>query len=330
MNRPGILPLAAALLLTPTACGSAQTSSAAPLVLERTIPLPHVSGRIDHLAYDPDGRRLYVAELGNGSIDAVDVASGGTARIDGLNEPQGIAFLPAQAELVVACGGDGSVRFYDARTLRPVAIVQLGDDADNVGIDPVTRLVAVGYGSGGLALIDATRHAIVRRIALPGHPEGFEIEPTGRRAFVNIPSRHAIAVVDLATGETILRPAAHGQNFPMALRGDAGLLATGYRAPARVVLTDAATGAVRQDLNGCGDVDDLFFDLRRGRLYLACGSGSVDVFARNGDAYSSAGRIETRQGARTAIFIPQLDRLFVAAPARTLGEAALLVYRGAP
>ncbi|HEX4735934.1 MAG TPA: hypothetical protein VH331_00055 [Allosphingosinicella sp.] len=132
MNRLAILPFAAALLLAPAACGSAQTTSAAPLVLERTIPLPHVSGRIDHLAYDPDARRLFVAELGNGSVDAVDLASGAAARIDGLKEPQGIAYLPALRELVVACGGDGTVRFYDGRTFHPVATLQLGDDADNV------------------------------------------------------------------------------------------------------------------------------------------------------------------------------------------------------
>jgi hypothetical protein len=188
--------------------------------------------------------------------------------------------------------------------------------------------VAVGYGSGALALIDPARHAIIRRIALPAHPEAFEIETTGRRAFVNLPGRHAIAVVDLATGGTVLRPAAHGQNFPMAL--SAGLLATGYRAPARVVLTDAASGAVRQDLNGCGDTDDLFFDARRGRLYVACGAGSVDVFASTGGTYASVGNVETRPGARTAIFVPALDRLFVAARAPMFGEAAILVYRPSP
>jgi hypothetical protein len=329
VNRLGLLPLAAALLLMPAAC-SAQAPSAASLVLERTIPLPRVSGRIDHLAYDPQGRRLFVAELGNGSVDAVDLASGGTARIGGLREPQGIAFLPARGELVVACGGDGSVRFYDGGTLRPVATVQLGDDADNVRIDPKTGLVAVGYGAGGLALIDPVRHAIVRRIALPAHPEGFEFEPTGRRAFVNIPGRHAIAAVDLATGEIMLRPAAHGQNFPMALSPTGDVLATGYRIPARLTVTDPASGAVRQDLNGCGDGDDLFFDSRRSRLYMVCGSGSVDVFARTDSAYAAAGRVKTRQGARTAIFVAALDRLFVAAPAAMFGEATILVYRLSP
>jgi hypothetical protein len=128
----------------------------------------------------------------------------------------------------------------------------------------------------------------------------------------------------------MLRPAAHGQNFPMALSPTGDILATGYRAPARLTVTDPASGAVRQDLDGCGDVDDLFFDSRRSRLYMVCGSGSVDIFARTDSAYAAAGRVKTRQGARTAIFVAALDRLFVAAPAAMLGEATILVYRPSP
>ena len=50
-----------------------------PLVLERTIPLPGVSGRIDHMAVDLRRGRLFVAELGNGTIDVVDLAEGKAA-----------------------------------------------------------------------------------------------------------------------------------------------------------------------------------------------------------------------------------------------------------
>ena len=46
------------------------------LSLDGSIALPGVAGRIDHLAYDPHGRRLFVAELGNGTVEAIDLASG--------------------------------------------------------------------------------------------------------------------------------------------------------------------------------------------------------------------------------------------------------------
>src|SRR6266545_2924419 len=78
------------------AAGSSRAAEPTPLVLERTIVLKGVSGRIDHLAVDLGRRRLFVAELGNGTVDVVDLAAGAVIRrIDGLKEPQGIAYAPA-------------------------------------------------------------------------------------------------------------------------------------------------------------------------------------------------------------------------------------------
>src|SRR5438105_209999 len=84
-----------------------------PLTLERTIPLEKVSGRIDHMAVDVAGKRLFVAELGNGSVDVIDLQSGKPIeRISDLKEPQGVGYAADQDLLVVASAGDGSVRFY--------------------------------------------------------------------------------------------------------------------------------------------------------------------------------------------------------------------------
>lgn len=88
------------------------------LVLERSIPLENVAGRIDHMAIDLEGKRLFVAELGNDSVDVIDVEAGKVvARIGGLNEPQGIAHLADRKLVLVANGGDGSVRFFRAGDL---------------------------------------------------------------------------------------------------------------------------------------------------------------------------------------------------------------------
>ncbi|HEX4739105.1 MAG TPA: hypothetical protein VH331_16255 [Allosphingosinicella sp.] len=322
------MPLLIAGLALASACSRAAAPDPnAPLVLERTIDLPGVRGRIDHLAYDSAHRRLFVAELGNGLVEAIDLGSGRTVRASGLNEPQGIGYLPKQDAIAIACGGDGSLRFFDAATLKPLGMLRLGDDADNVRIDPAGHVV-VGYGSGGLVIVDPERRTIVRAIALPAHPEAFQIAPDGHRAFVNLPGAHKIALVALDQGRIdSLWPASHGANFPMALSGD-GLLAIAFRAPAHLVLLDPNSGAVRQDLPTCGDADDVFFDERRGRIMVSCGAGRIALYARNSGGYAPAGEIETRSGARTSLFAPELDRLFVAAPAAFPGrEAAILVYR---
>ena len=132
--------------------------------------------------------------------------------------------------------GDGTVRFFDASSLKPLGSVSLGDDADNVRVDPKTGQVVVGYGSGALAILDPARRAVVRTIALGAHPEGFQIDAAGRKAFVNVPDAHKIAVVDLDSGRVLASwRAAHVANFPMALSQDSGIVGIVYRIPSRLV-----------------------------------------------------------------------------------------------
>src|SRR5690348_9655642 len=84
-----------------------------PLVLETTIKLPGVTGRIDHMAVDLPRKRLFVAELGNNTVDIVDLANGRVLhRIAGLAEPQGTAYVAQGDLLAVANARDGSVRFF--------------------------------------------------------------------------------------------------------------------------------------------------------------------------------------------------------------------------
>lgn len=319
------------LLAIAPAAGCAAQPRAAPLVLEQVIPLPRVEGRIDHLAVDPNGRRLFVAELGNGSVEAVDLASGKVVgRISGLREPQGLAFLPDRDELAVASGGDGSLRVYRAGDLAPLAVLALGSDADDVRLEPGGGRVVVGFGSGGLAVVDPAARRVVRVASLPAHPEGFEI--SNGLAYVNLPDAGAIAVADLATGRRVATwPNGWLRfNFPMALDPAGASVAVAYRLPAQVAILDRATGARRQTLGTCGDADDLFFDAKRRRLYVVCGGGSVDVFEAGGRGYGRAARVASRPGARTGLFVPQLDRLYVAARAAPGRDAAILVFRPAP
>ena len=75
------------------------------------------------------------------------------------------------------------------------------------------------------------------------------------------------------------------------------------------------------------NADDLFFDAKRHRAYVACGSGQIDIFERRGASLKRRTRIATSSGARTALLSPDLDRLFVAARAEAGRPAAILVYR---
>jgi DNA-binding beta-propeller fold protein YncE len=298
------------------------------LELERTIDLGAVEGRIDHLAIDLRDQRLFVAELENNSVSAIDLASGAVAgRIEGLVEPQGVGFLPDRNELVVA-SGDGTVRFYTGDTLVSRGEVDLGDDADNVRIDPADGTIVVGYGGGALAVIDPSSRALLHTIALPSHPESFRLDPGKRRAFVNLPGAGKIGVVDLGAARlSATRGAGYAAHYPLLFDASSNAVVVVYRLPARMVISDADSGEVRQDLDVCGDSDDLFLDAGRQRIYVSCGSGDIDVFEAAEGAFKRVSRIKTRSGARTSLFVPELDRLFVAARAGNGQPAAILVFR---
>jgi hypothetical protein len=307
---------------------------AAPLVLERTIPLPSVAGRIDHLSVDLDRNRLLVAELGNGSVDLVDLGVGKAIdRISGLKEPQGVAYVPASDRIVVANGGDGAVRMFRAGDLSPAGEVALGDDADNIRVDPRSGHVVVGYGSGGLAVIDPVGPSKLADIKLAAHPEAFQLESQTQRVFVNLPNAQQIGVVDLPAGRQIATWTVPGlrSNFPMAIDQTGSQLAIVFRNPAKLVLLDTNTGTVSESLATCNDADDAFFDAKRNRIYISCGEGAVDVFQRGPAATRLLAHIGTSPGGRTSLFVTKHDRLYVAVRARLFGSnASILVFRPTP
>jgi len=284
------------------------------LILERTIPLGAVKDRIDHLAADIGRSRLFVAELGNDTVAVIDLKTGEVVRrIDGLREPQGVGYSLKADTLYVANAGDGSLRLFKGADLSPAGEIELGDDADNIRADGDDRMM-VGYGNGGITSIDATGRKVAD-IRLSAHPEGFAVEPKRDVLYINIPNNHEIAVVNRTSGKKIASwglTLAVG-NFPLILDDEANRLFAVYRLPATLVAMDARTRDLLSRAATCGDADDVFYDGKRERLYVSCGGGEIAVLSA-ASPLSEMSRIPTRQGARTSLFIPTLDRLFVVVP----------------
>ena len=305
----------------------------APLVLEARIPLGQVTGRIDNLTVDLQHRRVFVAELGNDSVGVVDLKSSRLLRtLPGLSEPRGIVYVPATDELYVANGGDGSVHVFRGPDVSPAATIDLGDDADNLRLNALRSQVVAGYGNGGLALIDIVSHRVVANIALQGHPEGFQLSGDGRYAYVNVPDRNQIAMVDLEARQRIATwPTAElRSNFPMALESSGDGLWVAFRSPPRLVRFDTRQGKATLSLNTCGDSDDVFLDGPRRRVYVICGSGTVEVWEQAGASYTRIASLPTAPGARTGLFVPDLDRLFIATRAIPGQPASIMVFRPNP
>ena len=334
-----LLFLAAAAVIGPTSPSPKATSPAphwapATMRLVQTIPMPGVEGRIDHLALDPIGARLFLAAIGNGSVEVVALGAGARVRsLSGFREPQGIAYLPESGELVVACGGDGALVFLDGRTFEWKRRVDLGEDADNIRLDPVAQRLYAGFGKGGLAIVDARGGKKLAEIPLPAHPEAFLIDSGRRVAYVNVPGADQIAVVDLERkAMSASWPLSEARaNFPMALDPIRGRLFAGCRRPARILVFDLPGGSILSRMDAPGDVDDIFWDRARGRLYATGGEGFLDVFTEESDGrWNRTERVPTAPGARTSLFDEGRGRLYVAAPRGGGRDAALLVYEAGP
>ena len=312
--------------LSPEPGAATLAIDAAPLRLEGKILLGDVKGRIDHLAFDPTRRRLYVAELGNNSVGIVDLDARRLIRtVSGFDEPQGIGYEYSTDTVYVANAGDGSVRMFRGEDFTPIGEIDLGDDADNVRIDRGARRVYVGYGDGALAVIDPTTHERIADIALKGHPESFQLDPAGIDIFANVPDAREIAVLSRTDKRQVASwPTGDLRaNYPLALDGARARVIAIFRRPARIQAFDAHSGRKSGGNGVCGDSDDVFVDAGRNRLYVICGEGYVDAFDASGDGYSQIGRFKTSGGSRTGLFVPELDRLLVAVRAAP-GEAAAI------
>jgi DNA-binding beta-propeller fold protein YncE len=311
---------------------SPQPVATSPLQLEAKIPLGDVRGRIDHMAIDLARQRLFIAELGNDTVSIVDLkACKVLRRISGLKEPQGIGFGPSSDTLYIANAGDGSLRLFQGENYSDVGRIDLGDDADNIRVDAAANRVIVGYGGGALAVIDATTRSKIADIPLKGHPESFQLSRDGSRIFVNVPNAREIAVVDRSAAKQVASwpmQSAAG-NFPMALDDEAGQVFTVFRNPAKLGVFAMRDGKSVAALDTCGDADDVFLDAKRHRLYVSCGDGSLDIIEARG-GFRRIARVPTIAGARTALFVPDLDRLYLAVRAQRGEPAAVWVFEPLP
>jgi DNA-binding beta-propeller fold protein YncE len=321
------------------------SSSSSSFSLIQSIAIPNVNGRIDHMTIDVRDQKLFIAELGNNSLDVIDLKTAkrlhsiSSNNIGLLNEPQSMVYIPELNRIFVSNGQDGTVDVFDAKSFNFIKKIKLpSDDADNMRYDPSSKLVYVGYGEGALGIINATNYNIVGNIPLNSHPESFQIQvekeaSSGQkqRILVNVPQSNSVEVVDDIQKRTVSKTwtITNAQNnFPMALDEANHRLFVGTRDPPKLVVLDTNLGKVVSILDIANDADDIFYDAAKKRVYISCGEGFVDIFQQqDANHYNVIVSVPTAQGARTSLFVPELHRFYVAVPHIGNQEPKILVYQ---
>jgi hypothetical protein len=309
--------LVLAVVLAVIAAGSVAGQQGT-LRLIATIPLPNVGGRIDHLGFDAARQRLFVAALGNDTVEVIDTSRNAHLRsLAGFHEPQGVAVLPDLGAVAIANGDTGTLQLVDASTLQTKGTIPIGGDADNIRYDAAAKQVLVAY-EGGIAIVDPAAGRVARRIQINGHPESFQLESQGLRLFANLPGASELVVADRRSAAVVARwkTGACQANYPMALDEPSHRLLVGCRRPASLAIFETTAGKVLGAIPTVGDTDDLFYDAARRRAYVIGGEGFIDVVEREGDLLRRRARVPTRAGARTGTWVAEQGRLYLAVPAR--------------
>jgi len=299
------------------------------LTLTGKITMPDLSGRIDHIAYDTNNHLAFVAALGNNTIEVVNIDTKQVVHtIKGLHEPQGVAYIPSLQRLVVANGDNGACIFFDAKNYTPLSSVDLKDDADNVRYDAASNLLYVGYGSGGIAIIDVNTMKQTASIPLDGHPESFQLSKKQNRIYINVPDADEIEVADLSSRSIIAKwkNTNASSNFPMTLDEENNRLFIGCRSPAALRMIDTQTGKDIHSIGCSGDADDVFYYAADSLVFVSAGKGFIDVF-KAGKELQHINHIETSSGARTSLLLSSQKTFLLAVPARSANPAALWTYK---
>jgi len=314
------LVLAASSLAAGTAMSFAGDSDPPPLERVRTIALKGPVGGLDHLALDARRGRLFVANTVNASLDVVDLKAGMLLKqVPGQGRIRGIAYAPDLDQVFVGNSSRGVFNAFDGRDYGLLKSVPLGIDADNVRYNPATRRVYVAHADEELAIIDARDYATLSPIALPKDVGAFQLEAGRPRLYLNAKSAGQIIVIDMDRDKIIDRfpVAPAGVNAALAIDEHNRRLFVGCRRDPSLVVMDSDTGKVSARVPLPGDVDDLYFDAKRRRIYASCGDGAIAVIRLiDADRYETISTIPTAKGARTSLFDADTGRLFLAVPRR--------------
>ena len=313
------------------------------LELSHVIPLPELhDGDFDHFTVDLAGNRLFVAAEENAKVLVFDLRTNKLLHtITDLKAPHAILFREDLKKLFVVDGDLPACKIYNSETYQPITTIKLLNDADSMNYDPVTKYLYVVNGGREahvpyelISVIDTTNDKLLTQMKVDSdHLEGLALEKSGPRMYVSIAGHDAIGVIDrktLTLKETWSIADQGGQNTPVTLDEPDHRLFTVTRKPGKFLVLDTDTGKVVFNVPTVSHADDLTFDERMKRIYIA-GDGFLEVFKQSDpDHYELLERVPTSFRAQTGFLVRELNTYFIAVPHHEQQSAEIRAYKVLP
>jgi DNA-binding beta-propeller fold protein YncE len=322
--------------------GQGQTAGKAEpgsLRLVQTVALPGITGDFDHFAIDVKGKRLFLAGEDHKTVEVIDLEKNQRVRsLTWFGTPHSILYLPEKDLLYVTDGADGTIKILRGNDYQPVGSIKLVEGADSIGYDRegghlfvVTGGKDVPLDHSFLSKVDLTANKPISDIRLESnHVEAMALEQGGPRLFINITDKNEVAVIDRRAMKVNARwkVGVADENSPIAFDESGKRLIIVCRKPPMLVVMNSENGSIITNQPAAARADDVVYDRKNHRIYVPGGEGYISVFSQqDADHYPLMAKVPSAPGAKTALLVPELNRLFVAvSPGETKAEAKVLIF----
>lgn len=337
----------AALLACPYTIGFAQLSKGGmPFTLERTISMPAVppGPYSDFLTLDVAKQRLYATPQAAKAVAVLDLNKGQVLKmIAGIGNPHGIFYSPLFKRLFVADGESGDVKVFDGENFKLLKTILLAKGADALTYDPMRKFIYVNNGGEDadmnhsmISVVDTLTLERVGDIRIESLGlEGSVLNPATHTLYVNLADKNSVAVVDMERRAVVATwPLTHSHtNMTAAVdvanqRLYVGCRDTGMHGT--IAVLSLRDGRELATLPIGGWVDSIFFDAKRKRIYSSAGVGHLETYeVLPNDKFRKLDLVDTGVMAKTSLYSPELDRMYVSVPRLGDTPAQVLVFRPA-
>ncbi|MBS1624698.1 MAG: hypothetical protein JST83_11800 [Bacteroidetes bacterium] len=307
-----------------------QDSLASGLKLLSDIKLSNVKGGFDLMAVDIKKQRLFVSAEDNHTVEVVDLAHSKTMRsIPDIDEPKWVVYMPEVKSIFISTGGDGRVTELNDSSFAIKHIFEFKEKCNNLRYDTTTHLLFVGIGKtfGSIGAIDVAQSKILYEIPLAHYPKQFEV--TDSLIYVNVPQKNLLQIIDRTLKKVIseITVTENSDNVPMALDRTHGRLFIGCQKGKLLVYSIQSRRQIT-NIDIKQDVDGIYYDSKRRRLYLSCGEGYMETISQtDADHYVRLQSQISASGAATSLYSPELDKFFLAVPHTADHNASIRIYQ---